>query len=308
VLRIEPVSASERQRALALLAEGPGGTPARAALSAFSALLGGAEAGGSHFWWAVERGGPRAAALTVPKPGRHALIFHGPPAREGVSAEGLVRLLEKITAVTLADGATFVQALLPPGRTADRQAYGSAGYEHLAQLLYMRRFLAEVPSERDLGLAWATFHPGQEERLARVITDTYAESLDCPALLGRRAMADVIASHKTSGVYRPASWWMPALAGECVGCLLMNATGGRPESAEIVYLGVRPGYRRRGLGAAMLRHALADAARRRLGVVHLAVDAANAPAVALYRNEGFLETDRREVYARFPPPGKDEAI
>ncbi|OPX22328.1 MAG: hypothetical protein B1H04_05130 [Planctomycetales bacterium 4484_123] len=93
-----------------------------------------------------------------------------------------------------------------------------------------------------------------------------------------------------------------ALAGdEIVGCVLVNDSAARPDECEVVYLGVRPEWRRRGIGRAMVRRALAATARRRRSALGLAVDAANAPAVSLYRSEGFQEVGRREVYLRLAP-------
>jgi ribosomal protein S18 acetylase RimI-like enzyme len=48
----------------------------------------------------------------------------------------------------------------------------------------------------------------------------------------------------------------------------------------------------------MLRHALMDAAERGLKEMHLAVDLANLPAMRLYRQEGFHEVQRRDVYIK----------
>jgi ribosomal protein S18 acetylase RimI-like enzyme len=53
-------------------------------------------------------------------------------------------------------------------------------------------------------------------------------------------------------------------------------------------MGVRHDLRRRGLAGRLLAHATAWAAAQRLGWIDLQVLSANAPAVALYRREGFV--------------------
>jgi ribosomal-protein-alanine N-acetyltransferase len=85
--------------------------------------------------------------------------------------------------------------------------------------------------------------------------------------------------------------------------VLVNGVAGRPDAADVVYLGVRPARRRRGFGRAMIRKALHAAAGEGVAEMHLAVDAENDAAFALYRQEGFVEIDRKDVYIRVRGPG-----
>lgn len=64
-------------------------------------------------------------------------------------------------------------------------------------------------------------------------------------------------------------------------------------------LAVRPAFRGRGLGAALLHAVFAEFARRRVREVRLKVDASNPTgAVRLYRRVGMEELRRHAVYAR----------
>lgn len=85
------------------------------------------------------------------------------------------------------------------------------------------------------------------------------------------------------------------------------------DEAEIVTLAVMPEARRRGLGARLLRAAMAEAARRGATKVFLEVDVANVAAKALYETVGFAEVGLRRKYyangsdalimrAELPPP------
>jgi len=139
--------------------------------------------------------------------------------------------------------------------------------------------------------------------LERIIEATYVDSQDCPRLRGLRRMEDVVASHKASGIFRPQSWWIAAREGQPVGCVLVNDSAEDKGAAELVYLGVGSAHRRRGYGRAMLRHAMEQARRRGRKRMNVAVDSANAPAVRLYRHEGFRRTDQRDVYIKPPSPG-----
>jgi ribosomal protein S18 acetylase RimI-like enzyme len=63
----------------------------------------------------------------------------------------------------------------------------------------------------------------------------------------------------------------------------------------IARLFVAPSAFRRGVGTALVRHALAQAGARR---VRVGTGAANAPALALYERLGFRRVDERD-----PAPG-----
>lgn len=296
MLRIEPVRPRDHERAVALLV---GGRDAVRRSEAFLTLLSGPDASGCTLWWACTLGRARAAAMTVRNPGKSAIVFHSPPRRAG-TVKILARLLRELTEATLDGGAAFVQGLLRPDAQADAQAYLEAGYEYIAKLIYLRRGVAGAAEEGSGELTWTALGQSSDRELARVIADTYVDSQDCPGLLGLRRMEDVIAGHKSNGIFRPDSWFLPSVKGQTVGCVLVNDSAGRSDESEIVYLGVRPAWRRRGFGRAMVRHALAQAARRRRRQMCLAVDAANLPAVGLYRGEGFREVDRKDVYVRRP--------
>jgi len=298
MVRIEPVKRRDRRRALDLLAAAAGPWVEQRA-SELAALMRGDAAGRCALWWARSTHGPQAAAMTVRNPGRVAIIYHS--SAGGRASESVVsRLVRKLSDATLAGGVAFVQASVAPEAADAADALLGGGFRPLARLSHMQRDLDSLPvTDDDSHLAWSALGDhGDETALGHVITVTYAGSLDCPGLRGLRDMADVIASHKASGTFRPASWWLPRRDGQAVGCILVN-DGLRPsDAAEVVYVGVCPPFRRQGVARAMLRHAMADARRRGRRAMTLAVDAANAPAAALYAQEGFRETERRDIYLR----------
>jgi ribosomal protein S18 acetylase RimI-like enzyme len=67
---------------------------------------------------------------------------------------------------------------------------------------------------------------------------------------------------------------------------------------EIVYLGVVPECRGRGIGYALTRQAQWIASLAERERVVLAVDAANRPAISAYETAGFIAWDRRTVLIR----------
>jgi ribosomal protein S18 acetylase RimI-like enzyme len=148
------------------------------------------------------------------------------------------------------------------------------------------------------------FVPGagdEPQRLGAVLNRTYIDSQDCPALEGVRSMEHVLEGYRSQGAYSPQNWYFVQLNGVDVGALLL-AEHATVKNCEVVYMGVAPEVRRRGLGATIMRFALGAAAQMGAERLVLAVDAQNEPAMATYRNAGFIEWDRRIVYARLRGP------
>jgi ribosomal-protein-alanine N-acetyltransferase len=65
-----------------------------------------------------------------------------------------------------------------------------------------------------------------------------------------------------------------------------------PEEAEILNIAVDPPWRRRGIGSALLN----AVAERTTGEIFLEVAESNAPAIALYRKQGWTEAGFRPGY------------
>jgi ribosomal-protein-alanine N-acetyltransferase len=70
------------------------------------------------------------------------------------------------------------------------------------------------------------------------------------------------------------------------------------DEAEILTLAVDPAAQRRGLGRALLEHAIRKAAACGAATIFLEVSAANAAAQALYAGRGFRPVGRRRSYYR----------
>jgi len=72
------------------------------------------------------------------------------------------------------------------------------------------------------------------------------------------------------------------------------------DQGEILNLGVTLGARRRGIGTALVRHLLADFARRGVVSAFLEVRESNVPAQKLYESFGFAAVGRRPRYYQRP--------
>lgn len=69
------------------------------------------------------------------------------------------------------------------------------------------------------------------------------------------------------------------------------------DEAELLLIATSPRYRRRGIGAALLRSVTAEARGRGVTRIHLEVRAGNG-AIALYETYGFQKTGERRDYYR----------
>jgi len=99
-----------------------------------------------------------------------------------------------------------------------------------------------------------------------------------------------------------SSLWTIAFDNERpVGALLL-APSPSTDSTEVIYLGLVPDARGRGLGSALLAHGMALAVQRPEPNIGLAVDARNSPALALYTHAGFCALRRREAFVAHPAP------
>ncbi len=192
----------------------------------------------------------------------------------------------------------LVQTLLTADYGEEFELLREAGFEHYADLLYMASLDRSFPDHAPVvELEFVPYSDQQHDQLAQIIERTYVGSQDCPRLSGVRQMTDVIAGYKATGSFDPARWFILNHAGSDVGCLLL-AEHAPQRQWEVAYVGLVPEARGRGWGLATLRQAQWLARRARVGRVLLAVDAANAPAIATYAAAGFTAWDRRTVMLR----------
>ena len=94
------------------------------------------------------------------------------------------------------------------------------------------------------------------------------------------------------GRFEPKLWSAYYRDDQPVAVLLLNRLIDRAE-LELVYLGLSPAFRGKGLGKRLMQHALSLARAHNDTGIHLAVDQQNAPAMQLYKGLGFRATGRK---------------
>lgn len=87
-------------------------------------------------------------------------------------------------------------------------------------------------------------------------------------------------------------------AGQIVGNVSLLSVDGEPRRWVMANVAVHPDHRRRGIGRALVRAALEQAAQRRSEIVVLQVDRANQGARELYLSLGFRVTSTRTTWVR----------
>ena len=238
--------------------------------------------------------------LWVGSPGRTALLFTpraGPGT--GVSEGAVTAAVQAALEEARAAGILLVQAMVEPGDTVAAGLLGRAGLRLLARLIYMERTPPLLPPHVTLpaDLHLESYSAAAHGAFCEAITRSYENTLDCPALAGLRDVEDVLTGHQAVGRFDPQLWSVLLLGGRPAGCLLLAEIPAR-NALELVYLGLAPEARGRGLGRTLMQRVLAIGARRHFGVLSLAVDAANAPALALYRRVGYRPVAERAALIR----------
>ena len=196
----------------------------------------------------------------------------------------------------------LAQSLLCTDTGSDADRLRSAGFIHLSDLLYMVCTGDSFPTSdpREISATPYEVEPydeTQHERLTGIVERTYEQTLDCPDLDGVRDIADVLAGYRATGQFNPARWLFVRCKGRDAGCLLLTDHPSA-EQWELIYMGVVPEQRGRGLGVELARYAQWLAGKADTQRLVLAVDAANEPAIAAYIAAGFSAWDRRSVFLR----------
>jgi ribosomal protein S18 acetylase RimI-like enzyme len=245
-------------------------------------------------------GGARAddviagTCLWVPSAGRTAMLF-APALSEFPEAAAAV---EQCVRAALQDARTadvnLVQVMLEPADAAGKTVFASAGLTQLATLTYMERRPPLQPPVYELppGIRLEPYSAATHAQFRTAIAESYDHTMDCPQLSGLRDVEDVIAGHKAVGPFDPNLWSLLLEGDQPAGCLLLSEIPAR-RGLELVYLGLSPRVRGRGLGRILMLRVLGIASRRNMDVATLAVDAANTPAVRLYRRCGYVNVAQR---------------
>ncbi|MEI8372372.1 MAG: GNAT family N-acetyltransferase [Planctomycetota bacterium] len=250
---------------------------------------------GYRVWGAFRAEEMTGSLLIQTQPGRTAVIWP-PQIVAGEPQETVCQLLRAGLKHLPQLGIRMVQALLPTDVGADAKSLVAVGFRYLSDLLYLVCLADEFPTSPPcLKLQFEPYAPTRHARFAELVDATYKDSLDCPAVNGVRSVDDVLQGYRATGHFDPERWFIIHHQSEEIGCLILTDY---PENAiwELIYMGLLPTARGRGLGVEIVRHALWLAGQASRNRLVLAVDAANGPALRMYAAAGFQAWDRKSVY------------
>ncbi|MBN1766667.1 MAG: GNAT family N-acetyltransferase [Sedimentisphaerales bacterium] len=237
------------------------------------------------------------SCFMVPNDGRTAFIFSSIPNESNhqeyeYSRQALIRLCQK----AFDHDSNLLQVLLDPEDMRRRKICLSVGFRHLTDLIYLSRSTqgyAETSPPIN-SIHWMTYNPDQHELFKTIISQTYHDSLDCPELENLRDMEDIMRSHKSAGSFDGRWWNMLFYHNEPAGVILINPLR-TSDSMELIYMGLIPQMRHKGLGQVLLHKAMDCSQHCQVSAIVLAVDYRNHPALQLYKNFGFSEFVQRSV-------------
>jgi ribosomal protein S18 acetylase RimI-like enzyme len=284
---VRPATPAEYEAALRLVLAPPGAAADTRAVQEFIAFTTERGIGLDGLHVALQNGKVVSAILPVISPGRTMLLLC-PPVGQGKPSDAIAaRVIDPVCDYGRQNGIELAQALVDPQDTALHAVLTDAGFARMAELYYLHVQPApDVPvPPLPEGIAWCTYSPDTHALFGRAILDSYHNSLDCPALNGRRDIEDIIAGHKASGTFDPNLWFLLREGDKSLGVLLLSESA-RSDAVELVYLGLSAAARGRNLADLMMRQALSVVAGRKLPRLCLAVDSLNTPALKLYYRHG----------------------
>lgn len=243
---------------------------------------------------------PVGAMLIVIRPGRMAFLWP-PVVLPGETGTFVAEELVTAAASRVdAAGVVVTQCLLELDDTQGRDLLNSRGFPYSTEILLLSREVGDPPRSADRDyefLTIETWNSALDEEFDEVVERTYIDSLDCPEISRFRSGSDALTSYRAAPDFDPALWSLCRFDDKAAGVLLAHDHQERG-IREIVYLGVVPEARRRGVGRSLLLRSLSDALNAGIEGCEVAVDGGNRYALGLYRSLGFEEERRFAVHLR----------
>ena len=243
---------------------------------------------------AEQSGKIRWAILPLASPGRTMMLFAPATPPDPHQQSAAKALTQEILRDYYHREIDLAQVLIDPTHLDYRELYRDCGFWELAELVYLQRNISHRSPfpPTPAGLELHTYSLDLDALFKETILQTYQQSMDCPRLTGLRNVDDIVAGHRATGDFDPLYWFVLTESGQGRGVLLLSRTP-RSDAMELVYLGLHPEARGRGLGRWFMQQAIACVGRAGLNRLCLAVDSLNVPALRLYYSFGMTRVGSR---------------
>ncbi|MFC4020635.1 GNAT family N-acetyltransferase [Micromonospora sp. GCM10011542] len=230
-------------------------------------------------------------------------VYVDPERGRAVRAPLLARQLDRVAERAAERGLTALTvrcAVFAPEREWQRDL-GAAGFTLAKRYVRMRRPLADLPAEPPLppGVTVRPVRPDDEADLRqfhRIYDTAFRDTPDhepLPYDRWRARIGDVTAWDE---------WFVAEVDGVPAGALQSSDQALDQHEGFVRSLSVLPAYRRRGVGAALLRRAFARYAQKGRQAAGLGVDLTNPTTpLSLYQSVGLRETRWTDMYELVVP-------
>ncbi len=249
--------------------------------------------------------------LLVPAAGRTGMLYISGPSEifpdtddQHANRVAVLKTVFEEIDQTLSNRVRLVQTLVGDNEAWASRACLEAGMIEIGTLAYLKRSVPPKPRDPVALPPDVVLKPvgdlndaSSRRTLATALERSYVDTLDCPGLCDLREINDVIDSHQATGAYDPTLWWVVEHEGEPHGALLLARY---PDQSvmELVYIGLSPQLRGRGLGRIIMEHAVRTASLAGVAEMTCAVDIKNAGAIHLYYGLAFRRFDERLALVR----------
>jgi mycothiol synthase len=189
-----------------------------------------------------------------------------------------------------------IHGTIAAANTGARQLFNDAGY-HVVRHFWRMEIELHAPPARSIwpaGISIRGFVPGQDERATHAtIEAAFADHWEhAPVTFDEWSRR-----HIQRDDFDPAFWFLATDGEQVVGTALCYARSA--DMGWVRHLGVRRGWRGRGLGLALLQHAFGAFYQHGRSTIGLGVDAQSPTgATRLYQRAGMRVTEEYETYEK----------
>jgi ribosomal protein S18 acetylase RimI-like enzyme len=195
-------------------------------------------------------------------------------------------------------GIAQIQALVDVNDLSSKIVMLHSPFRQATTVRHLWFDLVNIGCTAEISLAGYTCQPANQvarSEIDALVEATFFGTLDCPDLEGLRSAADVVSGFLESQDWNERlPWWVLRDGVKPIGCALVNKHA--REIYELVYVGLIPSCRGRGLGRALIDFVIHDCRKLGGSFIATAVDTQNWPAGKIYDSLGFSEIRELAVW------------